>query len=129
MSKKPHLRRPSDKWHGKRTETLLKSERQHVDHIYWFLWRQFSLKKSFWVICKILGLLVNPSTGDDKYSLFNGENFFQDFQMLLSEKRKVCSNFFPHFINWNPIWNFLKKTMTLIAHVFWNVRTRKNVVR
>ena len=79
MSKKPCFRGPLDKWHGKRAETLLKSERQHLYQIYWSLWRILELKKSLWVICKVLGLFVNPLTANDKDSLLNRGNLLQHF--------------------------------------------------
>ena len=34
VSKKSCFRRPFNKLHGKRSQTLLKSARQHLDHIY-----------------------------------------------------------------------------------------------
>ena len=37
MSKKSCFRGSFDKWHDKRAEKLLKSERQHLYHIYWSL--------------------------------------------------------------------------------------------
>ena len=49
MSKKSRLRGPFYNQHGKQAETLLKSERQHLNHIYWSLWRQLSWKKSLLV--------------------------------------------------------------------------------
>ena len=39
-----------------------KSEPQHLYHIYWSLWWRFRLKQFLSVICKILGLFVNPLT-------------------------------------------------------------------
>ena len=84
MSKKFRFRRPFDKWHGKRAKTLLKSERQHLYHIYWSLWRILELKKSLWPICKVWGLFVNPLTVDEKYSLLNRSNLLQHFQIHLS---------------------------------------------
>ena len=65
---------PSTSKHGKQAETLLKSQRQHFYHSSWSLWLIFSWKKSILVICKILGLFVNPLTADDKYSLLNWGN-------------------------------------------------------
>ena len=131
MSKKSHFRRPFDKWHGERAETLLKSERHHLYHIYWYLWRQLRLKTSLRGICKILGLFVNPLTADDKYSLLKRGNFLKHFQMDLSQKRKRISVFFffLHFLNLDSITNNLKKKMALLAHVFWKLRTKKSVVR
>ena len=35
---------------------------------------QLRLKKSLWVICKILGLFLNPLTADKKNSLLNPGN-------------------------------------------------------
>ena len=91
MSKKSRFREPLDKWRRKRDETLLKSERQHFYHIYWSLWRILELKKSIWVIWKVLGLFVKPLTADGKYSLLNRGNLLQHFQMHLSQKRKIFS--------------------------------------
>ena len=49
--------------------------------------------------------------------------------MQLSEKKKIFSNFFFHFLNLDSILNFFKKKMTLIADIFLNMLTPKNVVR
>ena len=94
MSKKSRFSGLFDKWHGKRAQTLLKSELQHLYHIYWSLWRHFSSKKCLLIIFKILGLLFNPLTIDDKYSLLNRGNLLQHFQMQLSKKQKIFSEFF-----------------------------------
>ena len=85
--------------------------------------------KSLWVICKILGLFVNPLTSNDKYSLLNTGNLLQQFQMQLSQKQKKLPNFFLHFLNFVSIFNIFEKPMTLIADIFLNLRTPKNVVR
>ena len=50
--------------------------------------------KSFWVICKILGLFVNPLRADLKYSLLNKGNLLQHLQMPLSQKWKIFSQLF-----------------------------------
>ena len=75
ISKKSRFRRPFNNRHGKRSQTLLKSDGQHIYHNYWWLWRQLSWKKSLLVICNILRLFVNRLTTDDKYSLLNRNNF------------------------------------------------------
>ena len=49
-----------------------------------------------------------------QYYLSN-ENFFR--------------NFFLRFVNLDSILNIFKKKMTLIAHLFLNLGSRKNVVR
>ena len=91
---------------------------------------QFSWKKFFLVICKILRVFVNTLTADDKYSILNRDNLLQDVQMQLSQKRKTFSpSFFLHFRNLDSISNIFEKKMTLIADVFLNLRTAKNVVR
>ena len=94
MSKKSSFRGSSDMWHGKRAETLSKSGQQHLYHIYWSLWKQFSWKKSLLVIFKILGLFLNPLSADDKYYLLKRGNLLQHFQIQLSRKRNILSQFF-----------------------------------
>ena len=44
--------------HGQAEEALLKSERKHVEDIYWWLWRQLGRKKCPLLICKVLKLFV-----------------------------------------------------------------------
>ena len=63
-------------------------------------------------------------------SLLNRGNLLQHILMHLSQKRKTVSDFFfLHFLKLDSIFNILKKYMTLIADVFLNWRTPKNVVR
>ena len=50
--------------------------------------------KSLCVICKILALFVNLLTADEKYSLLNRDYLSQYFQIQLSQKRKMLSEFF-----------------------------------
>ena len=52
------------------------------------------VKKLYRPIYKILGLFVNPLTADDKYCLLNRGNLLTLFQMQLSQKRKIFSEFF-----------------------------------
>ena len=94
MSIKSRFRGLFDKGHGKRAETLLKSERQPPYHLYWSLWRILELKKYLWLICKVWGLFVNPLTADDKYTLLNRGNLLQHFQIHLYQKRKIFCEFF-----------------------------------
>ena len=51
MSKKTRFRRPFEGEHCKWSKTPLKSEQQHVYHVYRSLWKKVSWKKSFLVIC------------------------------------------------------------------------------
>ena len=48
-------------------------------------------------ICKILRLLVNTLTDDDKYSLLYRDNLTQPIQILLSEKENSFYHFFSAF--------------------------------
>ena len=61
----------------------------------------------------MLGLFFNPLTADDKYYLPNRGNLLQHFQMELSKKREVLSQFFLLFLNLDSILNISKKKMTL----------------
>ena len=99
MSKKSSFRTPLEKQDGKRFPTLLKSERQHLHHIYWSMGTQLSLRKSLLLICKVLRLFVNTLSAVDKYSLLYRYNITQPIQIQLSQKQKTFSNFFLHFRN------------------------------
>ena len=57
-----------------------------------------SLEKSLLVIQKILGLLVNPLTTDDRYSLLNRDNLLQKIQMQISKKQKQSFHFYCVFL-------------------------------
>ena len=105
MSKKSRFGGAFDKWHGKWVETLLKSERQQLRHIYWSLWRILQLKRSLWLLCKVWGPFVKPLNPDHKYSLLSRGNLLQDFQMHLSEKPKIFCQFF-FFSIWKSRVNF-----------------------
>ena len=63
------------------------------------------------VISKILALLVNRLTADDKYSLYDRENLQQSISMQSSKKQKTLSNLSAFFFFWNlhQILNILKK--------------------
>ena len=53
-------------------------------------------------------------------------NIFRD---LYVRNEKYFLNFILHLINLDRIFNIFKKQMNLIANVFLNLRTPKNVVR
>ena len=73
------------------------------------MWIEFKFKKSLWVICKILGLFVNPLSVDNKYSVLKRGNVLQHFQMQLSQKPKIFSLFFfLRFLNLDSILNIFK---------------------
>ena len=54
--------------------------------------------KSLLLICKVLKLFLNALTGRDKYSLRNRDNLQQPFQMQLSQKQEIFSEFFFAFL-------------------------------
>ena len=64
---------------------------------------KLSWKKTALLWLKILILFANTLTADDKYSCRNMQNFLQQLQTLLSQKRKILSGFFIAFLksSWN----------------------------
>ena len=84
ISKKSRFRESFERQHRKSLQTLLKSERQHLYHIYWSLWKQLTYKKSLLVIDKILKMFINTLATNDKYSFLNRDNLRQPIQMQLS---------------------------------------------
>ena len=110
MSKKSCFKGSFGKQHGKRAQTLLKFEWKHLYHMYWWLWRQLTCKKSLLVICKISRLFPNTLSADGKYSLLNRDNLTQPIQMQLSRKQKTFSDFFSAFLKSSLNFeHFLKK--------------------
>ena len=70
-SKKYRFKRRFNKRRGKWSKTLLKSEGQHLYHLYK---TTVKVGKTHLGICNILGLFVNTFIADDKYSLLNTED-------------------------------------------------------
>ena len=62
-----------------------------------------------------LRLFTHTLTADDKYSCRNMQNFLEQLQTLLSEKRKTFFDFLLHFWNVHEIYNILKKRMSVLA--------------
>ena len=77
----------------------------------------------------MLGLFFNPLTADNNYSLLNRDNLYNIFRYNYITNEKYFLDFFLHFLSLDSILNSSKKKMTLIADVFLNLRTPKNVVR
>ena len=128
-SKSSCFRGPFDKQHSKLDQTLLRSERHHLYHIYRSLWRQLSWKKYLLVICKLLGMFINTLTVDPTYSLLKRDNLRQPIRMQLLQKQKIFSQFFAAFLKARLNFEHFQKKMTLIAHAFWKLWTPKAVVR
>ena len=89
--------------------TLLKPASQQIYQIYWSLWSKLSSKKPLLVIDKILLLLVNTLTTDDKYSLLNSDNLTQPIPMLISKKEENTFYFLFYSSNLDQILNILEK--------------------
>ena len=81
------------------------------------------------VLCKILGLLVNTLTDDDKYSLLYRDNLPQQIQILLSQKPKTFSRLSSEIFI--PTLNFehFQKKLTLIADVVRKSPCPKKVIK
>ena len=78
---------------------------------------------------KILRLLFNTLTVNDKYYLLNRDNLRQPIQMLLSEQQNTFSQF--SFVSLKSILNFkhLPKKVTLISDVFLEITVPKIMVK
>ena len=75
-----------------------------------------SYKKTLLVIGKILRMLVNTLTANDKYSLLNRDNLTQPIQMQLSQKHELFQIFFSQLFKSSLNFEyFQKKKMILIA--------------
>ena len=97
MSKKPRFREPFDKEHDKRAQARFKYASHRLYHIHRSLSSQLSWKKSLFLTCQILGLLVNTLAADEKYPLFNRDNLKIAIQLQLSQKQKTFPQFFAAF--------------------------------
>ena len=97
MSEKSRFRFTFQKKDGRRVSALLRSEREHLYHIYWSMGRQFNCKNSLLVIWKILRPFVNILNSVDKYSLPNREYLMQPIQIKLSQKQKTFPRLFSAF--------------------------------
>ena len=98
MCKITCFRRPFNKQHGKPTQAQLKSGSQHIYHNHWSLRRKLSWKKSLFLTCKFLGLLVNTLAVNEKYLAEHRDNLTIPIQMQLSQKQKNFSEFFYQFL-------------------------------
>ena len=128
MSKKSLFRRPFHKQHGKRVQALFKSASQHLYHIHWSLPCQLSWKKSLFLTCQILGLLVNTLAADEKHPVLTRDNLTVPIQMQLSPKQKKFSHFFATFSKSRINFKYFVKKMTLKDFVFPKLLTSENVV-
>ena len=84
-------------------QTPLKVARHHYYPISPWISGKLSWKKTALLWSEILTLFANTFTADEKYSCRNMQNFWQQFQTLLFQKRKTLSGFFNAFLKraWN----------------------------
>ena len=75
-------------------------------------------QKSLLEAWKFFSPFFNTFTTDDKYSLIRRENWMQTFQMHLSQKQNVFSQFFSAFFESALNFEHFQKKMTLITYVF-----------
>ena len=78
---------------------------------------------------KILRLLVNTLTDNDKYCLLYKDNLTEPIQILLSQKQQSFSEFLSAFLKSTLNFEHFQKKMTLIADVFPELSSPKKVIR
>ena len=87
------------------------------------------LQKSLLETWKFFSCFLNTLTADDKYSLISRDNFMQTIQIHFSQKQKIFSETFSAFFESALNIEHFQEKMTLIAYVFPNLLTTKDVVR
>ena len=87
------------------------------------------LQKSLLDTGKFFRRFLNTLTANEKHSLISKDKWMQTIQMHLSEKENTFSEFFPAFYESALNFEHFRKKMTLIAYVFPNLPTTKDVLR
>ena len=87
------------------------------------------LQKSTLDTWKILRLLLNTLTVNDKYSLICKDKWMQTIQMLLSQKQNIFSQFVSAFFEFALNFEHFQIKMTLMPYVFLKLPTPKDVLR
>ena len=108
MSKKPCLKEPFDKRHGKRARALFKSASKHLYHVHWSLPNQVSWKISLLLTCQIFWLLLHTLAANKKYPVLTRDNLTIPFQMQLSPKQKIFPQFFAAFLKFRLNFKFFE---------------------
>ena len=103
-SRRSCFRTPFGNQHVNGFQTPLKIARHHYYSFFPWISGKLSRKKTALLWSKILRPFANTVTADDKYSCRNMQNFLQQLQTLLSEKRKTFSVYFILFLI--CAWNF-----------------------
>ena len=94
MSKIPYFRKRFGKQLVSGFETLLKLARHHCYRMFPWISDKLSWKKSVLVGSEILGLFFITFTSEDKYSRGKNQNFAEQLQTKLCQKRKAFSGIF-----------------------------------
>ena len=102
-SRRSYFRTPLGNQSVNGFQTPLKVARHHYYPFSAWISGKLSWKKTALFWSKILRLFVNTFTADEKYSCRNMQNFRQQLQTLLSQKRKILSVFFFLFLKY--AWN------------------------
>ena len=118
MSRRSFFRTPFGNQRVNGFQRPLKVARHHYYPFCPWISCKLGWKKTALLWWKILRLFANTLTDDDKNSCRNMQNFLQQLQTLLSEKRKTFCDFLLHFWNVHKIWNILEKRMSVLAWLF-----------
>ena len=125
MSKKSRFREPFDKQHNNRAHARFKTASHRLYHIHRSLSSQLSWKKSLFLTCQILGLLVNTLATDEKYPVLNRDNLTIPIQMQLSQKQKTISDFFAKCLKSRLNFKHFDQKVTPIDFPFSKLRNPK----
>ena len=90
---------------------------------------QLSWKKSLFMTCQILGVLVNILAADEKYPVLTRDNLTIPIQMPLSQKRKTFSEFFAEFLKSRINFNYFGKKDDPHRFCISEITASENVVR
>ena len=92
-----------------------------------WIWDKLTWKKSVLVRSEILGLFFNTSTPEFQYYRRNMQNFPQQLQTQLSQKRKASQGFLLRFWNVHQVLKILIKKLSLLAKVYPKLLTPNEV--
>ena len=129
MFKKSRFRGHFEKQHRKRAEPLFKSVWQHLYHIDWSLPSQLNWKKSLFLTCQILGLLLNTLAAGERNPFLNRDNLTIPIQMKLSQKQKSFSEFFARFFKPTIIFKDFEKKYDPHRFCISEITDSKNLFR
>ena len=77
----------------------------------------------------MLGLLVNPFAGDEKYPLLNRDNLTIPIQMKISQKQKTFAEFFLAFLRSRINLKYFETEDDLHRFCIFEITDSENVVR